>query len=274
MLFGARDQLTGVKPSSSEGKLVINSTALSQHFRSESGGKIGQLVGPVKIQVDPQADIYWAYKQAYSTTYNKWRNDGRSHEVANQYARRAGMEFAIARKGASQLPGSKEGLDPALKQVEVAGSPSSPSTLPDDTKKGPSEFVKNFMVLGDPAKDSPRLKSENTEKNSTVKIEGDLAKPVLGKKNEPEKTASGMSMPGSTSLASIPPQNKPKLEIPKPPSTKPTITTLPIPTKSSVPQNTGVSNQSGKSVPGFSSYRQEEPTLAVVASIYNMWGGL
>jgi hypothetical protein len=287
MIFGARDQLTGVKPSSPEGKTVINSASLNQWLMSKTSSASGKL----KIEVDPQADIYWAYKQAYSTTYNKWRNDGQSHEVANQYARRAGMEFAIARKGASQLPGSKEGLDASLKQVEVAGSPSS-TTETTSTSESKPKFAKSFIeVLGDPAEGSPRLKQENTEKNSAtaflapqpkananeqktnVKIEGDLAKPVLGKKNEPEKTTSTISSSVS-SPASIAPSNKPKQDIPKPPSNKPTITALPLPSKPQVPTNTGVSNQAGKSVPGFSSYKQEEPTLAVVASIYNMWGGL
>ena len=334
MLFGATDQLTGVKPSSPEGKFVINSATVRQNLTREAG----KIAGPVKIQVDPQADIYWAYKQAYSTTYNKWRNSGANHDVANQYARAAAAEFAVARKGASWKPGSKEGLDAGLKQVEVAGSPS--SSAPQSSSDQPSQFAKSFMeVLGDPAKDSPRLKSENAssflspqskanakEQKPDSKIEGDLAKPVLGKKNDQEKASSGtgnppgalapgqrpdkaltseqfkvataaraeadklglsglakdkfvaekvMSSGGSgLSPATIAPSEKPKQDIPSPPSTKPTITTLPLPSQSQVPTNTGASNQSGNNVPGFSSYRQEEPSLAVVASIYNMWGGL
>lgn len=289
MIFGARDQLTGVKPSSPEGKTVINSAALNQWLMS----KTSQASGKLNIKVDPQADIYWAYKQAYSTHYNKWRNQGQNHEVANDYARKAAMEFAVARKGASQLPGSKYGLDPALKQVEVAGSStSSNSTTPTpSTSEGPSEFAKNFMVLGDPAKNSPRATSEGSaatflslqpktkpnEQKTDVKIEGDLAKPVLGKKNDPEKPAATIS-PSSTSSsvspASIAAPTKPKQEIPKPPSNKPTIAALPIPSTPKVPRNTGSSNHGSNNLPGFSSYRQEEPTLAVVASIYNMWGGL
>jgi len=288
MIFGQKDQLTGIKPSSQEGKTVINSAALNQWLMSktsEAGGKL-------KIQVDPQADIYFAYKQAYNTHYNDSIKSGLSKEVATRNAIAAGKEFAVSRKSGSWLPGSKEGLDPTLKQVEVTGSPSSDSgTAPDDTTKG--KFAKSFIeVLGDPAKDSPRLKSENAEKNSAsaflspqskananeqktdVKIEGDLAKSVLGKKNESEKTAAAISSSSLTSPASIAASTKPKQDIPKPPSNKPTITALPLPSKPQVPTNTGVSNQSGNSVPGFSSYRQEEPTLAVVASIYNMWGGL
>jgi hypothetical protein len=288
MIFGQKDQLTGIKPSSQEGKTVINSAALNQWLMSktsEAGGKL-------KIQVDPQADIYFAYKQAYNTHYNDSIKSGLSKEVATRNAIAAGKEFAVSRKSGSWLPGSKEGLDPTLKQVEVTGSPSSDSgTAPDDTTKG--KFAKSFIeVLGDPAKDSPRLKSENAEKNSAsaflspqskananeqktdVKIEGDLAKSVLGKKNESEKTAPAISSSSLTSPASIAASTKPKQDIPKPPSNKPTITALPLPSKPQVPTNTGVSNQSGNSVPGFSSYRQEEPTLAVVASIYNMWGGL
>ena len=289
MLFGARDQLTGVKPSSSEGKLVINSTALSQHFRSETGGKTGQLVGPVKIQVDPQADIYWAYKQAYSTTYNKWRNDGQNHEVANDYARRAAMQFAVARKGASQLPGSKEGLDDSLKQVEVAGSPSSGASAAPESRPEQSEFVKNFKVLGDPAKNSPRATSEGSA-TSFIKPQPkkDDSKSGLAIFSEKEKIDSGTDSKktgaemastqkgsGSAVPVSIAPSTKPKQDIPAPPSNKPTITALPMPMKNqAAPPQTGTSNIGSNNQAVFSSFREEEPTLAVVASIYNMWGGL
>lgn len=297
MLFGARDQLTGVKPSSSEGKLVINSTALSQHFRSESGGQTGKMVGPIKIQVDPQADIYWAYKQAYSTTYNKWRNKGQTHEVANDYARRAAMEFAVARKGASQLPGSKEGLDAGLKQVQVAGAPSSgPGEASTPTSEGPSDFVKNFKVLGDPAKDSKRANTDTSSTSSATsfikpppKKDDSKSGPTIGEEKEKtgvvpgskdkEKPAAEMAATqkpsGSAAPVSIAPSTKPKQDIPAPPSNKPVIAALPMPMKNQAPPpQTGSSNQGSNSQAVFSSFREEEPTLAVVASIYNMWGGL
>ena len=330
MLIGRKDELTGVKPSSDEGKLVVNSVSLKQHFRGEAG----KIAGPIKISVDPQADIYWAYKQAYNTTYDKWIKQGVSSDTAREYARRAAADFAIARKGASQLPGSKDGLDPALKQVDVPGGSSSysgSSSSSGDTSDKPSASALSFAVLGDRARAGyvpPGSTGKSTD--SAKKESGDLAKAVLGKKNEPEKKPSGPSgtsnppgalapgqrpdkaltseqfkiataaraeadklgltglskdkfvaekvMAGSsaTSAAMITPQNKPKQSIPEPPSNKPTIAALPIPAanKPAMPMMTGSSNTGSNNLPTFSSFREEEPTLAVVASIYNMWGGL
>jgi hypothetical protein len=293
MLLGARDQLTGVKPSSQEGKMVINSVALSQHFKSESGGNTGKLVGPIKVNVDPQADIYWAYKKSYNSHYNMWRNRGESHKLADEYARKAvENDFAIARKGASWKAGSKEGMDVALKQVEVGSSSSQSSpAAPPTTSEKPSDFALNFAVLGDPSIKKPKSNAEkasaasfiSNQKDSLSKV--DESKNVLAKEKQVEKTSAaisplakptGSSMPmgSSMSSASIAPTNKPKQNIPQPPSNKPTIAAIPIPTKNKTPMMSGVSNGGSNNLPTFSSYRQEEPTLAVVASIYNMWGGL
>jgi hypothetical protein len=290
MLFGARDQLTGVKPSSTEGRFVINSATVKQNLTREAG----KIAGPVKIQVDPQADIYWAYKQAYSTTYNESRNRGQNHEVANQYARAAGMEFAVTRKGGSWKPGSKEGLDPALKQVEVAGSPSSGvSDSGAPSKPEQSEFVKNFKVLGDPAKNSPRATSEGSAasfiKPQTKKDDSKSGLATVPEKEkmdsgvksgtDPKKTDAALAPTqkpaGTAAPASIAPTTKPKQDIPSPPSNKPTIAALPMPMKKqAAPPQTGSSNIGSNNQAVFSSFRAEEPTLAVVASIYNMWGGL
>jgi hypothetical protein len=297
MLLGARDQLTGVKPSSQEGKMVINSVALSQHFKSESGGNIGKLVGPIKVNVDPQADIYWAYKQAYNTTYEKWMKQGAPPEKAREYARRAGADFAIARKGASQLPGSKEGLDVALKQVDVPGGSSSYSSSSSaaPSSVGISDFAANYKVLGDPARAGyvpPGSKKDESKKES-----GNLAKSILDNKsgtgNPPGALAPGQRpdklglsgaakdkfvaekvMAVGTSPAMVMPPDKPKQNIPQPPSNKPTIAALPLPAKNQTPMMTGSSNGGSNNQTVFSSFREDEATLAVVASIYNMWGGL
>lgn len=263
MIFGARDQLTGVNPESPEGKLVINSVALKQHFM----GQTGKIAGPLKIQVDPQAGIYFAYKQAYNTHYNKWRNQGQSHEVANQYARKAAMEFAVARRGASNLPGSKNGLDASLNQVQVAGSPSDSSSAPPststETKTEPSEFAKNFAVVG-----APSIKGSQQNQPPGSETGQNKTEPAPTPKPESAKLA-----PPST--PAISPSSKPT--IPQPPSNKPNIMALPIPgsgKSSGSPRGTGVSNHGSSNQIIFSSYRGEEPSLAVIASIYNMWGGL
>jgi hypothetical protein len=313
MLIGGRDQLTGVKPSSDEGKLVVNSVSLRQHFE----GQTGKIAGPVKIQVDPQADIYWAYKQAYNTTYEKWMKQGAPPATAREYARRAAADFAVARKGASQLPGSKEGLDVALKQVDVPGgssSYSSSSSAAPSSTAGISDFAANYKVLGDPARAGyvpPGSKKDESKKES-----GTLAKSILGDKsgagNPPGALAPGQRpdkalnseqfkaanaaraeadklgltgtakdkfvaekvMAVGTSSAMIMPPDKPKQSIPQPPSNKPTIAALPLPAKNQTPMMTGSSNGGSKSQTVFSSFREDEATLAVVASIYNMWGGL
>lgn len=259
MLVGQKDQLTGVKPSSPEGKTVINSAALNQWLL----GKTSQASGKLKIQVDPQADIYWAYKQAYNTHFNKWKTQGVSDQQARMYARAAAMEFAVARKGASQLPGSKEGLDASLAQVQVAGSPSDSSSTPsspsDTSPAGPSEFVKNFAVIGDPSSKSVQDKPAGSE------VGMEKPEPAPTPKPEAPKLAPASS-------PTITPSTKPN--IPPPPSTKPNIVSLPIPPKTSSQPSTGASNNGSKVQALFSSYRGEEPSLAVVASIYNMWGGL
>ena len=311
MLFGARDQLTGVKPSSPEGRFVINSATVKQNLTREAG----KIAGPVKIQVDPQADIYWAYKQAYSTTYDKWRNSGKNHEEANEYARRAAADFAIARKGASQLPGSKEGLDPALKQVDVPGGSSSysgSSEASSSSAVGISDFAANYKVLGDPARAGyvpPGSTGENKEKttsgtSSSPKASGASNPPgALAPGQRPDKALNseqfkaanaarldadklGLSgaakdkfvaekvMAVGTSPAMVMPSDKPKQNIPQPPSNKPTIAALPLPAKNQTPMMTGSSNGGSNNQTVFSSFREDEATLAVVASIYNMWGGL
>lgn len=291
MLFGARDQLTGVKPSSPEGRFVINSATVKQNLTREAG----KIAGPVKIQVDPQADIYWAYKQAYSTTYNKWRNDGQNHEVANDYARKAAMEFAVSRKGASWKPGSKEGLDASLNQVQVAGSPSSGAgAAPQSSSTEPSDFVKNFKVLGDPSINSKRSntdtsstssatsfikpppKKDDSKSGPTIGEEKEKTGVVAGSKEKPAAEMAATQKPSeSAAPVSIAPSTKPKQDIPAPPSNKPVIAALPMPMKNQAPPpQTGSSNQGSNSQAVFSSFREEEPTLAVVASIYNMWGGL
>ena len=331
MLIGGRDQLTGVKPSSDEGKLVVNSVSLKQHFQGEAG----KIAGPVKIQVDPQADIYWAYKQAYNTTYEKWMKQGAPPATAREYARRAAADFAVARKGASQLPGSKDGLDAALKQVDVPGGSSSysgSSSSSGETSEKPSDFALNFAVLGDPAREGyvppgstgSIEKTSGSKKDESKRESGSSAKSFLGMKNEssgsgnppgalaqgqrPDKALTSEQFKiataaraeadklGLTGLAKdkfvaekvmagggsgispamITPLDKPKQSIPEPPSNKPTITALPIPAanKPAMPMMSGSSNTGSNNLPTFSSYRQEEASLAIVASIYNMWGGL
>lgn len=261
MVFGARDQLTGVNPESPEGKLVINSVALKQHF----AGQTGKIAGPVKIQVDSQAPIYWAYKQAYNTHYAKWRKQGQNHEVANDYARRAAMEFAVARKGASQLPGSKEGLDASLKNVEVAGSPGSGTSGPSETTEKPafSDFALKYSVIGDPSRKSSESQVPGQQYSEKQPEKAPIPK---------EETKSETPKLAPSTAPTITPSTKPN--IPAPPTKEPTIAALPLPSKSAVPQTTGVSNQGSTSLTLFRSYKPEEPSLAVVASIYNMWGGL
>lgn len=77
-----------------------------------------------------------------------------------------------------------------------------------------------------------------------------------------------------TSPAMVMPSDKPKQNIPQPPSNKPTIAALPLPAKNQTPMMTGSSNGGSNNQTVFSSFREDESTLAVVASIYNMWGGL
>lgn len=265
VVVGMKDQLTGINPDSTEGKLVVNSVALRQHFV----GKTGKIAGPVKIQVDPQAPIYWAYKQAYNTHYNKWKTQGVSDAQARSYARAAAMEFAVARKGASQLPGSKEGLDASLRNVDVAGSPSdsssaASSSTSSETQAEPSAFVKNFAVIGDPSNKS----IQDNPPGSGV----GMNKPEPAPTPKPETKKQDVPKLAPASSSSITPSTKPN--IPSPPSTKPNIVSLPLPSKSSPQLPNGVSNNGSKVQSLFSSYRGEEPSLAVVASIYNMWGGL
>jgi hypothetical protein len=257
-----KDQLTGVNPDSNEGKLVVNSVALRQHF----AGQTGKIAGPVKIQVDPQAPIYWAYKQAYNTHYNEWMKKGVSEAQARSYARSAAMEFAVARKKASWMPGSKEGLDASLKDVQIPGAPDSGPSSPSDSDSGEfkfSDFALNYQVIGDPSRKSSQSQVPGQEYSSKQPEKAPAPKPET--KSETPKLAPASS-------PTITPSTKPN--IPPPPSKEPTIAALPIPSKSSTPQTSGVSNQGTKSLDLFRSYKPEEPTLAVVASIYNMWGGL
>ena len=206
VIVGMKDQLTGVNPDGSEGKLVINSVALKQHFAS----KTGKIAGPIKIQVDPQASIYWAYKQAYNTHYNDWIKKGVSEAQARSYARSAAMEFAVSRKGGSWLPGSKEGLDASLRDVQIPGAPdgaSSDSGSPSSPGKPSfSDFALNYKVIGDPSRKSSQSQVPGQEHSSDQPEKAPPLKPET--KTETPKLA-------PSSSPSIIPSTKPN--IPQPP---------------------------------------------------------
>lgn len=113
------DKLTGVKPGSDEWKAVMGSAETVKYFKNHAVPAIK--ASKLKIKVDPKADIYYGYKQAYSTTYDKWKSQGADDQTARNYANAAAREFAIAKNGASRLPGTKGGLDAKLADVQVAG---------------------------------------------------------------------------------------------------------------------------------------------------------
>jgi hypothetical protein len=120
------DELTGIQPGSAEWKTVLGSAETLKYFKNHAVPAIK--ASKLKVKVDPQADLYYGYKQAYNTTYKQWKDKNVSDEVARQYANAAAREFAVAKNGASRLPGSKGGLDEKFKGVEVAGGPSAPES--------------------------------------------------------------------------------------------------------------------------------------------------
>lgn len=122
------DKLTGVKPGSDEWKAVMGSAETVKYFKNHAVPAIK--ASKLKIKVDPKADIYYGYKQAYTTTYDKWKSQGADDQTARNYANAAAREFAIAKNGASRLPGTKGGLDAKLADVQVAGSTAAETTSP------------------------------------------------------------------------------------------------------------------------------------------------
>ena len=127
------DNLTSVKINSPEGQSVLNSPKVLEYFKSRTAVSL-----QTKIKPDPDSDIFYGYNQAFQTTKDAWLKKGLSQKDAEQYAAAAAKEFAVTRKGGSWLPGSRNGADPSLKEVEVAsGNTSSDSS---SSEKSENDF--------------------------------------------------------------------------------------------------------------------------------------
>lgn len=128
------DNLTSVEPNSKEWAAVLNSSNVKEYFKTVPGGGLRKGL-KLELKSDKDSGIYYGYNQAFQTTKNAWIKKGVSQEDANKYAAAAAKEFAISRKSGSWLPGSRNGLDPSLKEVEVSSgdiSSSSSSGEPDN----------------------------------------------------------------------------------------------------------------------------------------------
>ena len=175
VLFGNKDNLTGVLPSSPEGRLVINSANLVNYFRTAQNHAVAESI-PLNIKYDNDSDIYYWYNQAYQTHYNDWMKQGVGPGTASHYAAYAAAEFAISKssKGSkgSWMPGSKLGAPEALKTQAVEADLANPdSTTPssDDTsttKPRLSASDLSFSIKGDAAKQSYIDNLSKTNKSS------------------------------------------------------------------------------------------------------------
>ena len=150
------DNLTSVDINSDEGKRVLNSANVARYFRTVPNGGLAKNL-KLELKADPQASTFWAYNQAYQTTKNEWLKKGASKSEAEQYAASAAKEFSLSKSGASWNPGSSNGLDSSLSQVDVV-STTQQSTLPGEQTPTfePAEVAGNlaklYQMLNAPAK--------------------------------------------------------------------------------------------------------------------------
>lgn len=184
------DNLTSVKLDSAEGQSVLKSTNVLNYFKSRTARSL-----QLKLKADPDASIFYGYNQAFQTTKNAWIQKGLSQQDAEKYAAAAAREFAVTRKTGSFLPGSKNGLDPSLKDVEVASGDTSSSNSSSESSGEEDPFtalqkaISGIMVGAGIYALQPKSKTEydslKTELESTFNITTPTAVPSSNPKNEP-----------------------------------------------------------------------------------------
>ena len=167
------DNLTSVEPNSKEWAAVLNSSNVKEYFKTVPGGGLRKGL-KLELKSDKDSDIYYGYNQAFQTTKNAWIKKGVSQEDANKYAAAAAKEFAISRKSGSWLPGSRNGLDPSLKEVEVSSGDTSSSSSSGEPDNDFALMEKAFsaMIVG---AGIMAAQPKNKEEYDTLKAEFESA---------------------------------------------------------------------------------------------------
>lgn len=201
------DKLTSVEPDSKEWGAVLNSSNVKQYFKTVPGGGLRKGL-KLELKSDKDSGIYYGYNQAFQTTKNAWIKKGASEEDANKYAAAAAKEFAVNRKSGSWLPGSRNGLDPSLAEVEVTSgnTSSASSSQSDDPFQTIKDSLKGMAVELSIMAAKPKTESEynelKTKFESAYNFTTATAETPVNKPATKQQTSS--TKPKSTAIIPLP----------------------------------------------------------------------
>jgi hypothetical protein len=200
------DDLIGVSPSSKEWNQVLN----SENTKEELFFDIAQSLKK-ELKTDKDAGTYYAYNQAFQTTKNAWLKKGFSQKDAETYAAAAAKEFALTRNSGSWLPGSRNGLDPSLKDVEVSSgdtSSSSSSGEPDNDfqlmEKAFSAMIVGAGIMASDPKNKDEYDRLKAQLESAFKVTTPTTSTVDSNAPAPQQTTTAHASPTPTITPSHP----------------------------------------------------------------------
>ena len=190
------DKLTSLNVDGAEGKSVLNSANVREYFKTIPGGGLRKGL-KLELKPDKDAGIYYGYNQAFQTTKNAWMQKGLSQKEAEKYAAAAAKEFAITKKSGSWMPGSRNGLDPSLAEVEVASGNTPDSNASSENTDDPFENMKQSLksmavelsIMAAKPKTESEYKSLKSKFESAYNFTTPTAETAQNKPAAPQPTA-------------------------------------------------------------------------------------